>query len=190
MNSTPTRCSFTYRGQAATATLDGSKVCVQWSGGIHTGTYRSGMVQLSPPNPIGVEAGAALRSQLGQKIEVERSDNPEGRVRAEVREAIGALPDVYLMANPCGQAEFYNPATNSIRVVPYGLEDGSPDFIVALRRGGVALMMGLETKAPGQKPRPNQQECHGRWRRAGILVYTVQSGAEALLAIEDARGKQ
>ena len=44
----------------------------------------------------------------------------------------------------------YNPATNSIRVVPYGLEDSSPDFIVALRRGGVALMVGLETKAPAR----------------------------------------
>jgi len=176
---TPT--PFKYRDQLGTVELSGQRVIIRHAGQVMTGRYRAGMVQLDTPHPIAVEAGAVLR---GQVQTAPTGPSPEALVRAEVRKAIGALPDVYLMDNPVGHAEFYDPATNSFRHVDYGLEDGSPDLILALRKHGGAMMIGMELKAPGKAPRKNQAECHTRWRKAGIWVVTVQSGQEALLAVE------
>ncbi len=176
---TPT--PFKYRGVEGTVELSGQRVIIRHAGLVMTGRYRAGMVQLDTPHPIAVEASAVLRGQV-QAATVKPS--AEALVRHEVREAIGALPDVYLMDNPVGQAEFYEPNTNSFRYVNYGLEEGSPDLILALKKKAYAVFCGLELKAPGKAPRKNQVECHRRWGRAGILIATVQSGQEALLAIE------
>ena len=176
---TPT--PFNYRGVPGTVELSGQRVIIRHGGLVMTGRYRAGMVQLDTPHPISVEASAVLRGAI-QAVPVKPS--AEALVRHEVREAIGALPDVYLMDNPVGQAEFYEPNTNSFRYVNYGLEEGSPDLVLALKKRLYAVFCGLERKAPGKKPRPNQVECHQRWARAGILIATVQSGQEALLAVE------
>lgn len=172
---------FSYRGQPGTVELSGQRVIIRHAGLVMTGRYRAGMVQLDNPHPIAVEASAVLR---GAAPAAPVKPSAEALVRKEVREAIGALPDVYLMDNPVGQAEFYEPSTNSFRYVNYGLEEGSPDLVLALKKRAFAVFCGMELKAPGKKPRPNQAECHQRWTRAGILVATVQSGQEALLAVE------
>lgn len=177
---------FKYRDKPATVAAQGQRVTIRFDGQNLTGRYRGGFVQLDQPHPIAVEAGAVLRGSM-EAAPIKPS--AEARVRHEVREAIGALPDVYLMDNPVGQAEFYDPNTNSFRYVNYGLEDGSPDLVIALKITIGALFVGMELKAPGKAPRKNQVECHRRWRAAGIHVVTVQSGQEALLALERIRGE-
>lgn len=178
--------SFLYRGITATLRLSesGGHVRIDWNGEAFTGTVKNNRVQLVPPHPIAVEASAALGPSATAVV---RDVRPEAKVRHDVRKAIGALPGVYLMDNPVGHAEFYDEKNNSIRHVDYGLEPGSPDLIVALRRRVGCQMVGLELKAPGKSARANQSECHRRWTQAGIYVYTVQSGEEALLALADVR---
>jgi hypothetical protein len=189
---TPSRSSFLYRGKAAAVALSGNKVTVIFDGQTMTGNYRNGQVVLDKPHPIAVEAAAALRQQRGDKVSALSTEaTPESKVKKEVREAIGALDDVFLLSNPVGMATYYSPETNKTREVPFGLgapyAEGGPDYVVALRRGNGCQMLGLEVKAPGEAPRANQRETHARWIRAGIWIYTVQSGEEAKLAIQDAR---
>jgi hypothetical protein len=172
--------------------MSSGKVTVHFDGQALTGSYRKGQVILDKPNPIAVEAAATLRNHLGDVPQaLSEEATPEARVRKEVREKIGALDDVLLLANPVGTAQFYDDKTNSLRVIDYGLggtsAPGSPDYVVALRRGDGCQMLGLECKAPGKAPRGNQEDKHKIWRRAGIWVYTVQSGQEAEMAIDDAR---
>ncbi|HNB04299.1 MAG TPA: hypothetical protein PKV97_00075 [Thauera aminoaromatica] len=176
--------TFDYRGSSAALHVNGSNVRIDWNGQTFTGTVKNNRVQIVPPHPIAVEASAALGPSTTAVV---RDVRPEAKVRHDVRKAIGALPGVYLMDNPVGHAEYYDDKTNTIRHVDYGLEEGSPDLIVVLRRLVGCQMIGLELKAPGKSARANQTACHERWRRAGIFVYTVQSGEEALLAIADAR---
>lgn len=194
MTSTMTRCSFTYRSEAAAVVLSGGKVTVHFKGEALTGSYRNGQVLLDKPHPIAVEAAAALRNQRGDGLSSISADaTPEGRVRHEVRKSIGALDDVLLLANPVGMAIFFDEATATERKIPYGLGspdgEGGTDYVIALRHAAGCQMIGLECKAPGGSARQNQVDRHIIWRRAGIWIYTVQSGAEALLAIEDARRK-
>ncbi len=192
MNLTPTRSSFTYRGKAGAVVHSAGQVTVHFDGQAFTGRYAKGQIMLDPPHPIAVEAAAALRKQLGHEVAALSADaTPEARVKLEVRKAIGALDDVLLLANPVGMAEFFDEKKNELRKIPYGLGspegEGTPDYVVALKRGDGCQMIGIECKAPGESARANQRERHTVWRRAGIWVYTVQSGQEALMAIEDAR---
>ena len=187
-----TRTPFSYRGKPAAVVLSSGKVTIHYDGQALTGSYKNGQVMLDKPNPIAVEAAAALRQVRGDDVSaVSAAVSPEARVRKAVRERIGALPDVLLLANPVGMATFYDQKENQTRQIPYGLgspdAEGGPDYVVALRRGGGCQMIGLECKAPGQAPRASQRQCHERWELAGIWIYTVQSGQEADLAIEDAR---
>jgi hypothetical protein len=191
-SSTPTRCKFTYRSEAAAVVLSSGKVTVHFKGEALTGSYRNGQVLLDKPHPIGVEAAAALRNQRGDSLSSVSADaTPEGRVRHAVRKAIGSLEDVLLLANPVGMAIFFDEGTNTERKIPYGLGspdgEGGSDYIVPLRYGRGCQMIGLECKAPGKSLRDNQSACRQRWERAGIWWYTVQSGEEALAAVEDAR---
>lgn len=189
---TLTQILFKYRGAEASVSIDGSKVKIIWGIDAFTGSYRNGQIILDKPHPIAVEAAAALRKQRGDEVSALSEDaTPEGKVRKEVRKAIGALSDVFLMANPVGMATFYDEKHNSTREIPYGLGSpdavGGPDYVVALRRGAGCQMLGLECKAPGKAPRAEQRLTHARWERAGIWLYTVQSGQEAEMAIADAR---
>lgn len=47
-----------------------------------------------------------------------------------------------------------------------------PDQICAFPKGVVAL---VEIKAPGEKPRPDQQREHDRWLSLGVRVYVVSA---------------
>jgi len=187
-----TKCEFLYLGRQAVVLLEGNKVTITWDGKTMGGQYRNGQVLLNQPHAIAVNAAAMIRQKLGHAVSAIREEaTPEGKVRKAVREAIGALDDVLLLANPVGMAIFFDEKTLDERKVPYGLgapeAEGGPDYVVALRRPGGCQMLGLECKAPGESPRPNQREAHQRWTRAGIWMYTVQSGQEAELAIADAR---
>ena len=85
---TPT--PFKYRDQLGTVELQGQRVIIRHAGQVMTGRYRAGTVQLDTPHPIAVEAGAVLR---GQVLTAPVGPSPEALVRAEVRQAIGAVPD-------------------------------------------------------------------------------------------------
>lgn len=111
----------------------------------------------------------------------------ESTLQRQILRAIGAEPDVYVLVNAVGQATFFTEQGRQYHVT-YGLEDGSPDLVLFVQgRDGLARVVGLEVKRPGEHPRENQSVCHARWRARGALVYVVHSIDEAKAAVVDAR---
>lgn len=64
------------------------------------------------------------------------------------------------------------------RRVEWTGHDGAPDLLI-FARGGI----WVETKAPGKKPRENQLLEHEKMKKAGMLVYVIDSieGAETMI---------
>lgn len=58
---------------------------------------------------------------------------------------------------------------------------GVPDRIVGFPKGVFAF---VELKAPGEKPRPDQQREHNRWEKLGFRVYVVDSKAAVDVVID------
>lgn len=122
----------------------------------------------------------------------------EKTVQSSIEADLGAEPDLLILRNSIGQAEYFNDDGKSYRV-PYGLGKGSPDLVGLLRvdllRGDVselfevqvAVWFCLEVKVPGEEATSEQSHTHAIWRRFGALVETVHSVAEARAALERAR---
>jgi len=220
LSTTPPRAiPFTFRGAPWVAELRGKRKVVLLQAGreLVTGSWVNGLLTQVAPAPgsegavrgISVEASAALRKLAAGDGQQELLATSEAMVRQEVSDAIGALPDVLLLSNPIGTAQFPT-ERGKYRYVDYGLEVGSPDLVAmmgyrqplvaALPRssrivfeGGIwwlrgAQWLGLELKAPGKAPKEHQEDCHRRWEAHGAWIWpAITSGAQAMAAIEEAR---
>jgi hypothetical protein len=111
----------------------------------------------------------------------------EKQRQREIEAEIGAEPDLLLFKNSVGKARFVNESDGSEYFVPFGLGEGSPDLVGMLRVGRLGVWFCLEVKADEGELDPEQIKCHAIWRRAGAIVETVRSAAEARAALERAR---
>lgn len=129
----------------------------------------------------------------------------EKKIQRAIEADLGAEPDLLLLKNSVGQAEYFNDAGEQY-FVPYGLGVGSPDLVGLLRvevlrpsRKGdtilqtalirtVGIWFCLEVK-PSEvaEPDEHQKKCHAIWRRFGAFIDTVHSVEEARAALERAR---
>lgn len=85
---------------------------------------------------------------------------PEGKIKKLVNKMLDEF--VVDLASP--QLYRYWP-------VPSGFGESSLDCIVCY----YGVFMAIETKAPGKKPTPRQQDCMMRMRCAGGIVHVVDS---------------
>lgn len=82
---------------------------------------------------------------------------PEGKVVADIKRAVKALG-------------------GETRKVEWSGRRGAPDLLVLLP----GCHFFVEAKAPGQKPRPEQEREHERLRKAGFDVYVIDNAAQLL----------
>jgi hypothetical protein len=90
---------------------------------------------------------------------------PEHKVKAKLKRALDKLPCIY-----------------SFRPMQNGM--GAPSLDVLICAGG--WFIAIETKAPGKKPTPRQEQTIAKMRAAHGLVFVVDSDAsmeEALYVI-------
>lgn len=122
-----------------------------------------------------------------------RRSTLEKKIQADIEADLGAEPDLLLLRNSIGQAQYINETDGKEFFVPYGLGKGSPDIVallrVELRPVGIKLATWfcLEVKPPEGSLEPDQEKCHRIWRRFGAYIATVRSVAEARAALERAR---
>ena len=99
---------------------------------------------------------------------------------------IGAEPDLYLMRNSTGFAEYVDDYGKSWKV-PYGIGNaeglGGPDFVGILD----GHFFGLEVKAPDGVVSEEQKKCHELWRRFGAYVGVARSAQDARHHLTEAR---
>jgi hypothetical protein len=114
----------------------------------------------------------------------------EAEIQRQIEEALGAEPDLLLLRNSVGRAEYVS-ETGQQYTVPYGLGVGSPDLVGMLAVPGreLAAWFCIEVKRPAEEPTPHQTKCHGIWRRFRALVYVCCSVDEARAALADARAR-
>ena len=111
------------------------------------------------------------------KIVAKFRERVEGRKASGKRKALPGIPGVVVYKNHGGRF----------------VSNGRPDIEVVFRQtyGNVtndpAVTVFLEFKAPGEKATPIQAAAHDRLRRAGALVFVVDS-VEAALAVLSANG--
>lgn len=118
----------------------------------------------------------------------------EGDVLAAAREWLGQQPDVRMMRNNVGQLE-----DKTGRPVVYGLGNGSCDLIghiavqvypVGKTDGpwlNIARAFGIELKAPGKRPSPDQVEWMNVKRRQGWAIGWADSLEGVKEIVEKAR---
>lgn len=116
----------------------------------------------------------------------------EKKIQADIEAELGAEPDLLLLRNSCGAAEYLDEKTGKSWHVPYGLGTGSPDLVGLLRfraskRGVLGLWFCLEVKQVGKDATDEQKKCHEIWRRFGAIVCVVHSVHEAREALRTAR---
>lgn len=111
----------------------------------------------------------------------------EKQIQREIEEALGAEPDLLLLRNSVGQAQFTDEESGRAYYVPFGLGNGSPDLVGLLRVGAVATWFCLEVKPPEGSLEDEQKKCHSIWARLGAFIETVRSADEARAALERAR---
>lgn len=124
----------------------------------------------------------------------------EKTIQSNIEADLGAEPDLLILRNSIGQAEYFNDDGKSYRV-PYGLGKGSPDLVGLLRIEALpsdgpwaarcvvptAIWFCLEVKVPGEEATSEQSHVHAIWRRFGAFVEVVHSVSEARAALERAR---
>lgn len=122
----------------------------------------------------------------------------EKSIQRDIEEALGAEPDLLLLRNSVGQAQYFDDDGKAF-YVPYGLGNGSPDLVGLLRvrvladaegyQDGrdVGIWFCLEVKPPEGELEDDQKKCHAIWRRFGAFVETVRSVQDAKRALERAR---
>lgn len=123
----------------------------------------------------------------------------EKKIQADIEAAIGSEPDLLLMRNSCGAAEYFDEKTGKAWHVPYGLGTGSPDLVGILLTsccgckrprcsiGSVGRWFCLEVKRPGEEATDEQEKVHEVWRRFGAFVEVVHSVEEARQSLARAR---
>ena len=123
----------------------------------------------------------------------------ESEIQRQILAEIGAEPGFLLLKNSVGVATHYN-AEGGAWKVPYGLGVSSPDLVGILKARfrtndvlGTPRTFGvwvcMEVKVPGEDATEEQSRLHHMWRGFGALVYVVHSAAEAIDALNDARGQ-
>lgn len=106
----------------------------------------------------------------------------EAQIQRAILLAIGAIPGLIVLRNSVGVAR-YTGDDGRTATVRYGLGVGSPD-LVCLHAG---RCFGLEVKRPGERPTPEQVQCHAAWERvAGVRTWVVTSVDEAKSAVTEA----
>lgn len=111
----------------------------------------------------------------------------EKRIQTEIEAAIGSEPDLLLLRNSTGHAEYFNEADGKSWHVPYGLGVGSPDLVGLLKRGDFAVWFCLEVKSEVGTVSEEQAKCHRIWKRFGAMVFVVRNVEEAKKALSIAR---
>jgi hypothetical protein len=121
----------------------------------------------------------------------ERARETETTISRAIRRDVGRIPGLRLARNNTG-------ILRDERGIPirFGLGDGSPDLVGLITFGGaqscdptldlplpLALAFGLEVKVPGKRATRQQQAWHLVADRRGMLVQTVTSSAEAVVAV-------
>lgn len=111
----------------------------------------------------------------------------EAEIQRRIEAALGAEPDLLLLKNSVGRANYVSDAGKPY-TVPYGLGVGSPDLVgLLMTPAGFAAWFCIEVKRPGEQPTPAQLKCHAIWRRFGARVAVCTSVEEARAALADAR---
>lgn len=121
----------------------------------------------------------------------------ERELQRRIEAAIGSEPDLLLLRNSVGQAEYVTDDGRSF-FVPYGLGVGSPDIVGILRvrtRSNDPLdpprTLGtwfcLEVKTDKGTLSDEQLKCHHVWRKFGAFVAVVRSVEDARAALANAR---
>lgn len=105
----------------------------------------------------------------------------ESQIQADVRAALGALPDVCLWRNHVGVVRGEDGRTHR-----FGLGIGSADLVGVLAPHG--RLIALEIKTPVGRLRPEQRAWLEVVRAMGGFAAVVRSVEEALAAVERARG--
>jgi hypothetical protein len=111
------------------------------------------------------------------------SGRSEAQIMADIRLALGRIPDLALLRNSVGVATEFDPKTHQTRTIRYGLGVGSADLVGCL----AGRFVGLEVKTPDGRLTPEQERWAAMIRGKGGFVATVRDEAEALGAIEGAR---
>jgi hypothetical protein len=108
----------------------------------------------------------------------------ERDIQAQIRACVNRLPFARVVRNNTGMLR-------DVRDVPvfYGLGEGSPDLVGAIRvhlvsRKPIGIAFGIEVKRPGKKPTPPQRAWHRFARLWGIHVIVADS---AELAVSEVR---
>lgn len=109
--------------------------------------------------------------------------NTGTRLQNEIRLALGSEPDLLLMRNSVGVAEHVR-EDGSVYKVPYGLGPGTPDLVGILK----GRWFALEVKDGSGRPSAQQVRVHKLWERFGTHVIVVRSVADAITALQTARG--
>lgn len=107
-----------------------------------------------------------------------RRSNPEALIQRAIIDRM-RLHGVLCVAVP---NEGRRTSREGRRLKGNGLRPGFPDLIV-MQRGLVAF---LEVKAPAGRLTEVQQACHAELERVGMVVTTVRSQDEAVLALREA----
>lgn len=120
-----------------------------------------------------------------------RKKNTGTPLQREVQAAIGAEPDLLLLTNPTGLAEYFDARTGKSWKVPYGVGGadgtGGPDLIGILLPWG--RIVGFECKSGKGVATDAQKACHALWRRFGAIVGVVRSAQDARDLLAYAREK-
>lgn len=122
----------------------------------------------------------------------------ERELQRQIEAALGAEPDLLLLRNSCGEAEYVNESTGKSWHVPYGLGVGSPDLVGILRvrtrsddpldpPRTVGTWFCLEVKTDKGVVSEEQTKCHHVWRNFGAFVAVVRSVEDARAALTAAR---
>lgn len=104
----------------------------------------------------------------------------EATIESQIREALGALPDVRLWLNEVGVDEL-----RTGRWIHYGLANGSADLIGMLAPHG--RFLSIEVKKPGGRVRSDQFAWAKMIVAAGGFAALVRGVDDAIEAIEAAR---
>lgn len=105
----------------------------------------------------------------------------ERNVQHAIREALGLEPGLVLWRNQVGQ--YTEDRAGKKRVIRYGLCPGSSDLVGLLD----GRFVGIEVKAPGEKPTPDQERWLQLVRNVGGFACVAHSTDEARAALVRAR---
>lgn len=113
----------------------------------------------------------------------------EGSVQADIREALGLEPDLYLMRNAQWEGHIFDERAGKGRYVKAGLPTGSADLVGILRlASGIGLFFALEVKRAKGGVMSDEQHAWGALVRfKGGFYSAVRSVEEAKTALARAR---